>query len=511
MQFDAQIMPIKIAILAMGGEGGGVLADWIVSVAEHAGFYAQTSSVPGVAQRTGATLYYVEILPVSRKDTPAPFLGLMPVPGDVDIVLASELMEAARAVQRGLVTRDKTLLISSSNRVYAMPEKMAMGDGRQDYQSLRQAGLDAAKHFVCQDFAALAQQHGSVISSVLFGALAAAHILPLTRQDFEATIERSGVAVSSSLAAFDAGYSAYFSQADEQATHGAEAPCNPTAPGQLDARLQAHAQRIEQAFPQWAHEILLAGVARTADYQDPAYAHDYLDKLQPIAALESEASPKRRLLQETARHLALWMTFEDTIRVAELKIRPSRFERVRKEHQPKPDQLLHINEFFHPRAEEIVDTVPAGLGRWIQRNRWAHNLLERHTRKGRVIRSNQLGGFLLLYSVAALRSLRRRSLRYQREQAHIRQWLASISQYAHNYDLACEIAACQNLVKGYGDTHARGLSNYGSIMSALPTLAILPDAAQRLAKLRQAALADDHGRQLGDSLAELDQNVAAAP
>jgi indolepyruvate ferredoxin oxidoreductase beta subunit len=58
--------PIKIAVLAMGGEGGGVLADWIVSLGEHNGHIAQTTSVPGVAQRTGATIYYVEMFPRPR-------------------------------------------------------------------------------------------------------------------------------------------------------------------------------------------------------------------------------------------------------------------------------------------------------------------------------------------------------------------------------------------------------------------------------------------------------------
>ena len=55
--------PITIAILAMGGEGGGVLAEWIVDLAEHGGYVAQMTSVPGVAQRTGATNYYVELFP----------------------------------------------------------------------------------------------------------------------------------------------------------------------------------------------------------------------------------------------------------------------------------------------------------------------------------------------------------------------------------------------------------------------------------------------------------------
>ena len=129
MRPEAEVRSIKVAILAMGGEGGGVLVDWIVSAAEREGFPVQSTSVPGVAQRTGATIYYLEILPRPRDARRQPVFALMPTPGDVDLVVASELMEAARAVQRGLVTPDRTLLISSSHRVYAMPEKMAMGAG----------------------------------------------------------------------------------------------------------------------------------------------------------------------------------------------------------------------------------------------------------------------------------------------------------------------------------------------------------------------------------------------
>ncbi len=97
--------PITIAVVALGGEGGGVLADWIVDLAQHGGYLAQATSVPGVAQRTGATVYYVELFAEAAAQAASrePVLALMPVPGDVDIVLASELMEAARAVERGFV------------------------------------------------------------------------------------------------------------------------------------------------------------------------------------------------------------------------------------------------------------------------------------------------------------------------------------------------------------------------------------------------------------------------
>jgi indolepyruvate ferredoxin oxidoreductase beta subunit len=163
--------PIKIAILAMGGEGG-VLADWIVDLGEHNGYYAQTTSVPGVAQRTGATIYYVELF-AREAHEPRTVLALMPLPGDVDVVLASELMEAGRAVQRGLVTAERTTLVASTHRVYSIAEKTALGDGRVDDSALVAHAHQAAKRFVRFDMAQAAEASGSVISAVLFGALAA--------------------------------------------------------------------------------------------------------------------------------------------------------------------------------------------------------------------------------------------------------------------------------------------------------------------------------------------------
>ena len=209
--------PIKIAILAMGGEGGGVLADWIVDLGEHNGYLAQTSSVPGVAQRTGATIYYVELYPAAdaERDGAAPVLALMPLPGDVDVVLASELMECGRAVQRGLVTSDRTTLVASTHRVYSITEKMALGDGRVDSEALLAHAEAAAKRFVRFDMAETAEQSGSVISAVLFGALAGTGVLPFSRAQYEATIARGGVGVASSLKAFAVAYGRVAAAGDE--------------------------------------------------------------------------------------------------------------------------------------------------------------------------------------------------------------------------------------------------------------------------------------------------------
>ena len=495
------MQPLKIAIMAMGGEGGGVLADWIVELGEQNGWLAQATSVPGVAQRTGATIYYVELYPRAQaeRDGGTPVLALMPLPGDVDVVLASELMEAGRAVQRGLVTPERTTLIASTHRVYSIAEKTALGDGRLSSDELVAHAERAARRFVRFDMARSAEDAGSVISAVLFGALAGTGVLPFARAEFEATIARGAVGVQPSLAAFAAAYARAGAEPEPAAAPASAAPTPSAAPIPRDPQLRALLGRIDSGFPAGARAILVEGVRRLVDYQDPAYAALYLDRLVRLAEVPLDGEPQ--LLAETARHLALWMSYEDTIRVAELKTRATRFERVRDEVRAAPDQLLAINEYMHPRAQEICDTLPAGLGRWLERPGRPRRLLERWTRRGRVITTSSLRGFLLLYGVAGLKRWRRATLRYAIESQRIEQWLAQVGQAAAvNPRLALEVAQCQRLVKGYGDTHARGLSSFETIMATVRHAgAALAPATVR--ELRDAALADEHGEQLRAALA----------
>src|SRR4029077_10525919 len=75
------------------------------------------------------------------------------------------------------------------------------------------------------------------------------------------------------------------------------------------------------------------------------------------------------------------------------------------------------------RTQEIADTLPAGAGRWLMRTPWARALLDRATRKGKIIKTTSVGGFLLLYALSRLKPLRRRSLRFAAEQAARADWL----------------------------------------------------------------------------------------
>ncbi len=496
---------ITIAILAMGGEGGGVLADWLIDLAEHNGHLAQTTSVPGVAQRTGATVYYVEMF--AQAAVPAggqPVLALGPVPGEVDIVIASELMEAGRALQRGLVTPLRTTFIASTHRVYSMTERTAMGDGRVDGDKLLAGAAAAARRFIHADFARLADASASLISPALYGALAASDALPFGRASFEATIERGGVGVKASLAAFASGFAA--AHACLASPDPARPPAAPAAAvPALGPRLAHLGQLIDAQFARRHHATLSAGVLRAADYQDVDYAASYLARLLPLAAtLPADAALGGELLDETARHLALWMTFEDTVRVADLKTRRSRFERVVGEVRLADSQHLGIHEFLHPRVEEIADTLPAGLGQWLLATPWARALVARFTRRGRVVQTSSVRGFLLLYAVAALRPMRRRSLRFAVEQRRIDDWLATILRLAPARPaLALEVARAQRLVKGYGQTHERGWRSFERVMGQVPALQGSAQGAQQLQALMRAALADDTGRALDEMLAGL--------
>jgi indolepyruvate ferredoxin oxidoreductase beta subunit len=428
-----------------------------------------------------------------------PVLALMPVPGEVDLVVVSELVEAGRTVLRGLVNPDRTTVIASSHREYSVTEKAAMGNGIVDASGVLAAVEAAAKACVVFDMAALAESTESVISSVMFGALAGAGGLPFPREQYEDTITRSGLAVERSLAGFAAGYEAAATGRDQAAGAADEAPQMAVPVG---AEAEALLARVEATFPVVVREPIIHGLRRLADYQDLRYAGDYLDRLAAIHQLDKGGRDGQyRLTCETARHLALWLSYEDAIRVADLKTRSARFDRFRREVDADEGQIVYVVEYLHPRVEEICDVLPAPLGGFIMRWKGLRRVLDKIAGRGRHVPTAKLGGFLLLSAIAGLRRWRRWSLRYGREMAHIESWLARIpTLVSDDYALAVEVARLQRLIKGYGDTHAHGMENFTVIMNALDRITPGDNAAERVRALADAALADEDGRALRDAI-----------
>ncbi|MER9330522.1 indolepyruvate oxidoreductase subunit beta family protein [Mesorhizobium sp. M0488] len=504
---------IKLAVLAVGGQGGGVLADWITDVAERNGFVAQSTSVAGVAQRTGATIYYVEM---ARDTGRLPVFALSPSQGDVDILIAAELMEAGRAIIRGFVTPERTTLIASSHRIAAVSEKIEPGDGRASSSKVHATAEAASKRFIAFDMEKIAADNGSMISASLLGALAGSDALPFTRASYEQAIGAGGRGVKASLAAFGAAYdrargtATPAPKAAEPAIVGSALGAGQVSgPQTLLQGWQALAARID-VMPAAVRDMALRGLKKVVDYQDIAYGREYLDRLDRAVALDG-ADRGYALSIAAAKHLANAMCYDDMIRVADLKTRSTRDRRVRREVGVRDGSILQVTEYFHPRIEEFCGTLPAGLGSYIENRPKLAAFLDRRINHGRRIRTDSFAGFAALWFIGGLRRWRRRLLRHEVEVAHLDRWYAlAFSHVTADYALAVEILNCRRLIKGYSDTHVRAQSKFDRVLSALDMLKGREDAAEWLRRLREMALMDEKGDMLDGALktvATLNENA----
>ena len=506
--------PISMVIGALGGEGGGVLTTWVVRAAEMCRFPTQSTSIPGVAQRTGATTYYVEIFPAAHEDLNGQELvmALSPAPGNMDIVVTSELMEAGRMLENGMVTPDRTTLIASNHRVYSVVEKSAMGDGLFRADKLDNAAQKLSKRAVLFDMATLAEKEGTVLNAIVLGVIAGSGELPIPVDNFRDSIRESGVAVDSNLKGFELGL-AYMSgelQLPAPAPEKKIRKARPTAESLI--------ADVLSAFPAEAQAIVTEGVKRLVDYQNPAYAKLYLDRLGNVLAIDRDRGGERNgwtLTVEAGRYLALMMSYEDIIRVADLKSRRSRMDRVRAEVLAKPDEPIRVTEFLKPGFDEMTSVMPTWMGRpimnWARGNEWASNF-----NFAMRVRSNTIYGFLRLWMLSKMRFYRPKTYRYGEEQKAIEAWLDTVKNAAAlHYQLAVEIAELANLRKGYSDTHQRGLQNFTRIMEevAIPCSSAAKDPAwgvDAVSKLRTAALADPEGDALDKAFTALDGAPQAA-
>ena len=452
--------PLTIAMLALGGQGGGVLTKWLVDTAEANGYLAQSTYVAGVAQRTGATVYCIELFAsdAAKQQGQEPVFTPYPVPGDVDLVITGEMAETGRAIQKGFVTPENTTLISSSHRVYSITEKEALDNGILDQSPVAEVASIAAKEFVCFDMAAAAEETGSVISSVMLGAIAATSVLPFERAAYEQIIRDTGRAVEQNLKGFAAGF------AGASGTAPAKEVEDTSAATPAGSNGEALAKRIMEDLPEQSQAIALHGALRALDYQDVAYANTYLDKMRDIYKDDADSGGDAwqfALTTEVARQLALQMCYEDTIRVADLKTRSDRTERVRVELAATDDQPVHIVEYFHPRIEEICDTLPASIGAYILNSPWLKKAISAVFAKGRNITTSSISGFLMLRAIAKMKRWRRGTYRFKVQQERIAEWLELLTRaMADDYDQALLIARSMEMVKGYGDTYERGLARY---------------------------------------------------
>lgn len=503
--------PISLLVCALGGEGGGVLTEWLVETARRAGYPVQATSIPGVAQRTGATTYYLEFFPVpiAQLDGKRPVLGLYPVPGRLDALLSSELLETVRQISLGHASRERTLVLTSSARALTTMEKMQMGDGRRDTQGLMQLVAAHSQRHHIVDMAELTRQAGTIVSAVMLGCIAASGLLPMRREDYEQILQGSGGSAKASLRGFALGFEAVQTQRTQaQYIEQVLTPQAPkaVAPAQQVAALSAD---VAAAFPSVLQELIALGRARLVEYQNTAYAQRYIERLKQVLSAEQTSDPQGArgwaVTREMARWLALWMAYDDIIRVADLKSRASRWQRVIGEVKATDADLLKLYDHFKPGVPEFADMLPTGFANRLRawdrkrvlagKTPWALPLK---------VGTHSIVGMLALRTLAAFRGLRPRSSRYAIEQGLIDQWLNAVTTLtAHHWASGHETALCGRLIKGYGSTNERGKDNLLHVVQHLATASHFANddaRATAISAARQAALADEGGKQLDQTL-----------
>ena len=438
--------PVTLLLGALGGQGGGVLGDWLVEAAHSAGFPAQATSTPGVAQRTGATTYYLEMFPV--KNPPAqPIFSLFPAVGDLDIMAAMEPTEAGRAMERGWVS-DRTTIFTATERIYSTAEKVPAGDGRIPTAPIFDSLRKASKDVVLLDMDSLAAGSSTRGNAILFGAIIGSGIFPLDQEDCRNAIRAKGVAVDSNLAGFDIGLKA--AAGSSELPEDEELGIFNAAPSGFESTVGA--------YPETLQPVIGHCLARLVDYQNVAYARLYLDRLKSI--YDVDGGPEKNLTEKVARSLARWMTFEDVIRVAQLKTRAGRLSRIRGELGVDDSTPLKVTDYFKPGREEITGILPAGLT-WLVPNT---KKLSPSNGMALHIQTGSFTGFVLLKFLVALKSWRLRSAQYLKENTAIEQWLNAISAAAAvDNDLACRTADLTIWARGYGNVRRTSLNKLNDL------------------------------------------------
>ena len=262
--------------------------------------------------------------------------------------------------------------------------------------------------------------------------------MPMRHEAYRAAIRAKGVQVDANLRGFELGVT-LVSQGGAPAAGGRNGAVPAPAPSD-DPRVAA--------LPPLVRSIVRQALPRLLDYQDERYVDRYLELLRPFIDGDTE------IAAHVARYLALWMTYEDAIRVADLKTRAARFARIRSEART-PGSIVDVVDYLKPDLDEIYGILPhvlvAPFARWAER-RWPHG----RPTMAQQVRTTTVLGFLRVWLLARLRWLRPVSYRAHQERARWTQWLAIVRRCAAwDAPLGREVAHAGQLVKGYGDVRRR--------------------------------------------------------
>lgn len=467
---------IKVLIPAVGGQGGGVLTEWLVQAFFIEGYDVQGISLPGLSQRGGSTVYYLEGFPASEAGGKQIIFAQFPVPGDVDIIIAQEFLELGRALELGYGS-DKTTIVTSTHRIYSTLEKMPIGSGIYSDENLRKIATAFSSGLIELDALRLSKENGMdelAVNAILLGALSASGAMPFDKASYIKAIEQVGVAVKTNVRAFEVGWN-YVSSKKKPDTNKKPAVVwesfireRADKFGESDREeYLARISRLETVYPANLREILAESVYRLIDYQGTQYADRYLEHIKAIYEIDYSAKGGgAKLTEYFARNLALLMSFEDGIRVAELKIRSDRFKRIKEEMRLRDDQVYKVIDYLKPDSEEIYGLLPyVFVAPFVRLTE--SRIFKKIWRKkkpltfGQTPTTTSFTGFVRLWFLTKMKFMRPLSYRYRKEHRLIKKYIESVRYYSTlDYKLGTLVAKSADMVKGYGKVRRRTISAF---------------------------------------------------
>lgn len=461
----------RVLIGTVGGQGGGVLSDWLVHGLLESGWGATSIGLLGLSQRAGTVTYYCESAPgrgVQR------VTSIFAVPGEVDLVIGQELLELGRMLAAGLAA-PHAVIVGNSARYLTTAEKMPAEGGVYDtsiiVNAARQLAPDRHYLFDAQRLVVEAGLPPLSSNAILLGAAVASPVLNLPREGFHAAIRRSEVSVKANIAAFDLGYDRVRDGTlPRTMVSGVKLPQGADEIARqrlgaiegLEAR-DAYRKLLDRCtweFPAEVMTVLAEALYRMIDFQDARYAEDYISRLHAMATRGPAA---QKLLAVYARHLANWLTYEDAARVAQLKTRRRRFAGIEQEYGVNGQRYVVV-DYLVPDTEQVLGGLPASLARLIENiGRRLFRNFDRLKFPLR-IKTSTVIGYWLMRMIAAQRRFRRGSLRHEQELLLIARWEEAIAQHLDQPEFAELAADAARVVKGYGRTRRDALDDLWSLL-----------------------------------------------
>jgi indolepyruvate ferredoxin oxidoreductase beta subunit len=472
--------PITVLVAAVGGQGGQLFSQWLFDAAREGGYYPVGVGLPGLSQREGATVYYLEFFADAAETM---LFSPFPEKGRVQVLVGLELLELLRAVRDGYLADDGAI-VGSTHRVLTTEEKLPLKGSFMTAEQALPFLQQQARRCIAFDAvqaAALAGLSERAANAILFGALAASGVLPFPPEAFRHAVERYGVAVAFNVRAFEFGlrYRDWLPQlraVDDAAVQEWATLPEPQLPAEVQRTMERLGVDDELAAVLWHAARWLC------HYQDARYFARYLEGIQAVYERDRKWEANFLVTKEAARVLALRMAYEDAVRVAQLKTQRQRFERLRCEHRIGDETVYRVVDFFSPDWDELTGLLPfggtrdEGQGAWDKEDSELPPLpsqdeeLRRPALQLRV-ETSSLTGYLLLKVLQWLKPLRPYSRRFRREWAAIAAWLEAVRQaLERDYDLAFLIARSGEMVRGYGRTRRKTLAAWRAFMAFLAAL-----------------------------------------